>query len=57
MTGVALNYVFRSASIDRMVLGASRPEELQATLDWLTDEQHISLADILIHDHLSPYQG
>jgi aryl-alcohol dehydrogenase-like predicted oxidoreductase len=57
MTGVALNYVFRSPAIDRMVLGASRPEELQATLDWLTDEQHISLADILIDEHLSPNQG
>lgn len=56
MTGVALNYVFRSPAIDRMVLGASRPEELRATLDWLTDEQHSSLADMLIDEHMSPNQ-
>ncbi len=57
MTGVALNYVFRSPAIDRMVLGASRPEELQATLDWLMDDRHIALADIMIHDHLTINQG
>lgn len=57
MTGVALNYVFRSPAVDRMVLGASRPEELRATLDWLADARHIALADILINDHLSVFQG
>ena len=38
MTGVALNFVFHSPQVDRMVLGASRPSELEGTMKMLTDE-------------------
>jgi aryl-alcohol dehydrogenase-like predicted oxidoreductase len=40
MTGVALNYVFHSPHVDRVVLGASRPVELQASLRMLEDARY-----------------
>ena len=48
MTGLALNYVYRSQAIDRMVLGASRPEELTNTLLWLNDENLTQAADAML---------
>ena len=48
MTGLALNYVYRSQAIDRMVLGASRPEELTKTLVWLNDENLTQAADAML---------
>ena len=48
MTGLALNFVYRSTVVDRMVLGASRPEELTRTLDWLKDESLAAAADALL---------
>lgn len=35
MTGVALNYVFNSPSIDKIVIGASNSLELRTTLEYL----------------------
>jgi aryl-alcohol dehydrogenase-like predicted oxidoreductase len=53
MTGLALNFVFRSPSVDRMVLGASRPEELSRSLEWLQDHRLASAADALLEAGLN----
>jgi aryl-alcohol dehydrogenase-like predicted oxidoreductase len=53
MTGLALNFVFRSPSVDRMVLGASRPEELSRSLEWLQDHRLASAADDLLEAGLT----
>lgn len=54
MTGLALNYVYRSQAIDRMVLGASRPEELTKTLEWLRDESLAQAADAMLAGIFQP---
>ncbi len=54
MTGLALNFVYRSPAIDRMVLGASRPEELSKTLLWLSDERLAEAAEGMLSEIFRP---
>lgn len=48
MAGLALNFVYRSSVVDRMVLGASRPQELEQSLRWLSNKP-LATASLALH--------
>jgi len=47
MTGLALQFVCRSPWVNRMVIGASNPEELRQSLEQLQDPRLAAMADKL----------
>lgn len=47
MTGLALQFVYRSPWVNRIVIGASNSEELRKTLEYLKDPTLAALADKL----------
>ena len=54
MTGLALQFVYASPWVDRLVIGASQPSELQRTIEYLSDPLLASLAHA-IHRGEAPF--
>ncbi|NDC78329.1 MAG: hypothetical protein EBZ67_10725, partial [Chitinophagia bacterium] len=54
MTGLALQFVYASPWVDRLVVGASTPEQMRQTIEYLNDPVLAGLADS-IHRGEEPF--